>query len=426
LTIRVNPTNKINIDLRYNSAIVNEEVANYLDNNFYKLGKLLSEYSEKSTLEEVKEKITENKQLHLVKTKDISSIKNRPLLKKSEIKKGRNKSEIALIAIWEKLFNLKPISREDNFFNLGGNSIMALQLFSTIEKQLGEVIAPAVLYKNPTIEDLAEILDGENLSTEEIIIPLKKEGNQPPLFCIHGGGAHVFFYQDLSNNIHRDIPMYSIQPKGLDGKSSKHLSIVEMATDYIKEIKLIQASGPYHLLGTCFSNAVALEMTKQLIAAGDTIGNLFIIDSAPVHLFGNDEEGKSKTMTRFLDMLKRGDFQRIKSKLQRRFSSTTKRSLEKVKKPLNTNEIHLQASIDMLNKLYADYSWEPVDTSIHFIRSSEFHKRSDKKYHLTQWNKLAKKGVSTHVVEGHHISLFQEPEVQGLSRKISKCLLSTK
>ena len=426
LTVRVNPTSEIGIDVRYNTDVVSDEIGKYFVDSFHKLSGVITENNTVKPVHNFLTKINDHDILPLLETTAIRAATTRPVLRKSIIKAGRNLVEKQLIDIWEDLFQIKPISVDDNFFDLGGNSMMALQLFSRIEKKLDIVIAPASLYKNPTIEKLALLVQGESLATEELIIPLRQEGTQSPLFCIHGGGAHVFFYQDLSNHIDEDIPVYSIQPKGLDGKSSKHLSISEMATDYITEIKQIQPEGPYNMLGTCFSNAVALEMGKQFIEAGDAIGNIFIIDSAPVHLFGDDEAGKTKTLKRFIDMLKRGDFQRIKSKLSRRLSSNNKDEKTPKIKDDNTAALNLQSSIDMLNKLYADYNWEPIDASINFIRSSEFNQRADKKYHLGQWRKLAKKGVTTYVVDGHHASLFIEPEVMGLSRKISECILDTK
>jgi len=194
-----------------------------------------------------------------------------------------------------------------------------------------------------------------------------------------------------------------------------------MASQYVETLKTVQAEGPYQLLGTCFSNAVVLEMAHQLQKEGKEVEKLFIIDSAPVHLFGNDSNGKNKTFNRFFDMLKRGDFNRIQRKIKGRFQK--KNTVPNLAAERESNsEKQLRLTIESLNKLYADYHWKTFEGSIYFIRSSEFHGRSDKDYHLTQWNKLAKGGVNLEVVSGHHLTLFDDPEVEGLTKKINQCL----
>ena len=82
----------------------------------------------------------------------------------------------------------------------------------------------------------------------------------------------------------------------------------------------------------------------------------------------------------------------------------------------------LQLTINNLNELYARYNWKAVPTTIHFIRSTEFANRSDKDYHIEQWTKLAGEKLEVTVVEGHHLTLFEEPEVQGLAKAVGRIL----
>lgn len=337
------------------------------------------------------------------------------------IEAPRSEVEKTLLKIWKEVVKQDKISINDNFFDIGGDSLLSIQMVARARKEGISMLASS-LFANQTIKKLARNIE-ESTRTEvgEIVVPLKKEGQSIPLFCIHGGGAHVFFYKPFAKYLKSDTPVYSFQPAGLDGETAMAGDIVEMASKYITEMKKIQPIGPYQILGTCFSNAVALEMANQLLSHGERVEKLFIIDSAPVHLFGNNERLQSQTFQRFFDMLKRGDFTRIKSKLSRRIFGQ-KRWTSPIKEATESDQI-LKTTISALNTMYANYDWKPFDGKIHFIRSSEFNGRKDKNYHLIQWNKLARSGVVVEVVHGHHLSLFQEPEVQGLANKISSMLV---
>ncbi|MFK7808451.1 MAG: amino acid adenylation domain-containing protein [Saprospiraceae bacterium] len=433
LTIHINPKPETEIKWRFDNQRLTRATVNWFKEGFTTIVAALPDLKTEETLENVIQKIGRRPHRLSSQTNPLSSSKSTDLLKFSEYAGPRNQTETDLTLLFQNLFNLPQVGIHDNYFDLGGNSLMAIQLFAKIEKELGTVLPPATLFKHPNIAGIASFINNENQTQENSsLVALRKSGDKPPLFCLHGGGGHVFFYQGLTKYLPSNQPVYTIQPSGLDGQEKKHGTIKEMAAHYISILKTVQPEGPYHILGTCFSNAVALEIGHQLLTTGDSIATLFIIDSAPVHLFGDDESGERKTMARFYDMLKRGDFSRIKSKISRRFfpskpSPNASQIVDTIesKREETASEKNLRLTIDSLNKLYADYHWHPLDTQIHFIRSSEFHQRKDKKYHLTQWNKLAKKGLEVSIVEGHHFTLFEEPEVQGLAKEVGRVLDSS-
>ena len=334
------------------------------------------------------------------------------------------KIEKQLATIWEKILNISPIGIHDNFFEIGGDSIQSIQVISRASK-LGIALAPDQLFEHQTIGALANFLTikntNNNLNTTEwsSIVSMNKTGSKSPLFCIHSGGGHVFFYQPLAKRLGADQPLFALQPAGLDGQNTLPSSIEEMARFYIQEMKKVQATGPYHILGTCFSNAVGLEMANQLEANGDTVAILIIVDSGPQYLLGAALRGEKKTMSRFASMIKDGNW----SGIQRKFRNRLIRSKQKIEQPFKSEqEQHLQLTINNLNKLYHQYTWTPFNGKITFIRSTEFANRSDKNNHITQWTQLTKNGLDVHIVEGHHVTLFKEPEVAGLTEVITTCL----
>ncbi len=334
--------------------------------------------------------------------------------------------EKQLASIWESVLKISPIGIHDNFFEIGGDSIQSIQVIAKAQKA-GIEFAPNQLFEHQTIGELAKFLNKKNTPEEEeqgnwsSLVALNKQGSKPPLFCIHSGGAHVFFYQPLAQHLSPEQPLYALQPMGLDGKETLHSSIEEMAQYYIQEMKKVQPAGPYHLLGTCFSNAVGLEMAKQLEANGDVVALLIIVDSGPQYLLGATARGEKKTASRFAKMIKEKDWKGIQKKFRNRFIRAKQKALAPLE---NEQERNLRLTIQNLNQLYHYYSWTPFEGEITFIRSTEFAQRKDKNIHIEQWKKLANGGLDIHVVEGHHTTLFAEPEVKGLAVKIKECLES--
>ena len=338
--------------------------------------------------------------------------------RKGEYLAPSNELEKQLAGIWQEVLHLDQVGLNDNFFDIGGDSLLSIQVVAKArEKEIP--ITATQLFEFQTLGELANSI-ATNESPEQLtLVPLQPEGKQLPLFCIHSGGAHVFFYKGLAKYIGTDQPLYALQPKGLDCESEHHQTIEEMAAHYLEEIREVQPHGPYRILGTCFSNAVALEMANQLNREEEAIDRLFIIDSGPTHLFGDIGNGKKATFIRFWDMLTRGDWHRIVTKIKNRIKPEEKafHLTEETEAERELLEV-----IQSLNKAYGQYHWVPYSGKIHFIRSTEFHYRRDKKFHLQQWKKLAKEGLEVHVVPGHHLTLFQEPEVEGLAQKLKECM----
>lgn len=412
LTIRVNPVAALGFDIRYNVQKISEETVQWFA----------------SQLVVVLDGLTKLRLLNFKSLVNIVSPFEGQVLDNSTVVDTlntpdeeaylapRNASELHLTKIWEGLFGYSPIGVTDNFFEIGGKSLLAMQLFSKIEDELGKVLPPMTLMQHPTIESLAKLIQDETTTAAwTTIVPLRASGSKTPLFCIHAGGAHVFFYSGLTKYLSAEQPVYAIQPQGLDGVEDYHLSIEEMATHYISEIRKVQLEGPYRLLGTCFSNAVCLEMAIQLEAQGLEV-SLFIVDSAPAHLIPLE---KSKPIQRFFRILKDQNWSVLYRKLRRRFFIIKKQVI--VKKESEA-QLQLQKTIRSLNRVYAAYTWKSFGGKVTLIRSKQFAEKEGKIFHLTQWKALAKGGLEVHVVDGQHLTIFEEPAVKGLAEQLEQCL----
>jgi thioesterase domain-containing protein/acyl carrier protein len=190
-----------------------------------------------------------------------------------ELVPARNNVELQLTEMWEQVIGVKPIGIRDDFFDLGGHSLMGVRLFALMEKAFGQRIPLSTLLQAPTIEQLATVLREEKgLTQSSSLVPIQPRGSLRPLFCVHGHFGEVLFYRPLSQCLGPDQPFFALQAQGQNGSS--HHNIEAMAADYLTEIRKVQPEGPYFLGGFCFGALVAFEMAHQLRARNEKVAFL--------------------------------------------------------------------------------------------------------------------------------------------------------
>ena len=194
----------------------------------------------------------------------------------------RNALEQQLATIWQTVLRRERVGIQDNFFHLGGHSLLVAQLTAEIDKQLKFKIPIATLFQTPTIESLTRRIVDENWAPPwSSLVPLQPQGSKPPLFFVHGWGGDVFVFLELTKHLPPDQPVYGIQAVGLDGKTPRHITIEEMASHYIKEIISFQPTGPIYLGGFSMGGVIAYEVAQQLHRLGRRVALLALLDSNP-------------------------------------------------------------------------------------------------------------------------------------------------
>ncbi len=184
----------------------------------------------------------------------------------------RNRIELQLAAIWEQVLGITPIGVRDNFFALGGYSLLALRMFSAIEQTFGARLPMAVLFHAPTIEQLADVLAGEGRTVRwRSLVAIQPEGQHQPFFVVPGVGGNVLVFARLAKLLGNDQPFYGLQARGLDGKEKPFMRIEDMAAHYVDEIRSVQPNGPYLIGGTCTGGLAAYEIAQQLTARGEEV-----------------------------------------------------------------------------------------------------------------------------------------------------------
>ena len=193
----------------------------------------------------------------------------------------RDALEIVLAQVWERVLGLRPVRPLDNFFDLGGHSLLAVRLLAAIAKQTGRELPLATLFRAPTIAQQAELLRRDGWAAPwTALVPLRPGGSKPPLFCVHQHHGHIYWAQPLARHLGPDRPVYGLEAQGLDGRQPPRTRIEVMAAHYVQEIRSLQPEGPYHLSGYCFGGLVAFEMAQQLVAQGQVVALVALVESA--------------------------------------------------------------------------------------------------------------------------------------------------
>ncbi len=188
--------------------------------------------------------------------------------------------EAQLVNLWEAALGMKPISVQDNFFDLGGHSLLAVRLWARMESLLGKVLPLSLLYRAPTIAQLAQVIRQQGGAAQwEYLVEVQPGGSRPPLFIVPGAGGTGLYLRDFAKHLGNDQPLYAFVAQGLDGKKPFHTSVEEMARHYVTEMRRLQPEGPYFLSGHSFGGLVAIEMGQQLQQMGQPVDLLALFDT---------------------------------------------------------------------------------------------------------------------------------------------------
>ena len=188
--------------------------------------------------------------------------------------------ETILAGIWADVLKVDNVGRHDNFFDFGGNSLLAVRLLSRAQEIVrGEAVPLSVLLEAPTIARLAAWVESHEGDQQPILVQMQPGSPAcMPFFCVCAPASTALVMRPLAKVLDKDVPFYSIQNKGLDG-SEPCASLKEAARLYLDEIRKVQPEGPYCLGGYCFGGFVAFEMACMLEEAGEQVSALFLVDS---------------------------------------------------------------------------------------------------------------------------------------------------
>jgi thioesterase domain-containing protein/acyl carrier protein len=355
----------------------------------------------------------------------------------------RNITESTIALIWATLLKLPQVGIEDRYFDLGGDSINAIQLLSLIETRLGRRLPISVLFRNPTLAELAaEIGDETLMPADPVLQPVNEHGTKPPFFYVHGVFGDVSYLHNLGPLMDGDQPIYGLEAIGLRPGYEPDLTIEAMAARYIEAMRRLQPSGPYYLGGFCLGGVIAYEIARQLEQVGEKTALLAIIEgsapfefhdlqpvyhperlqiirqSAPYWARGNKELGGWRLSARIQARArrKRGESPKVNRRANRNveFDNLADFNATRPEIQFLLREVNIRAVDSYVPGAYGGhiilYRARAVQID-HAFRGKFDPQRG--------WGQLAKGGVSIRYVNGNHISLLVPPYVNSLAATIT-------
>lgn len=353
----------------------------------------------------------------------------------------RNELERQLTKIWEKVLGVQPIGIHNNFFDLGGQSILAVKLLAEIEKTVQKDIPLAALFQAPTVEKLAKILSEEKWSSSwQSLVPIQPIGDKIPLFAIHLLGEGLSFYRPLASYLGQRQPIYGLN-YGLAAKKAnkKEVSLPstkDLAAHYIQEMQAFQPQGPYVLLGVSNGGNVAFEMAKQLHAQGQKVAKLILFDTVHPNV---KLPPNWKKMSRFqkliLNLIRNIDihwgnfllfepqerlpylFDKVKKLLTKLFTQFPKKLSIRSSTSNVTKKQHKINSPSVSPQYYTPQSYPGKITL--FKGKHTTITSSDP---TNGWEGIAEEGLEVYNIHGAHSKILSEPSVRILAEKMKVCL----
>ncbi|MCP5061068.1 MAG: amino acid adenylation domain-containing protein, partial [Ignavibacteriae bacterium] len=339
----------------------------------------------------------------------------------------RNETEEILVAIWKQLLGLEKISITDNFFEIGGHSLLAIQLIGKIDFEFNIELEMVQLFQEPTIASLSSEILRENTQVEDtskVLVNFTQVEDTNPIFFIHPSGGSVHWYTLLSREFANIRSFFGLKAIGIGGRVEPQTTIEEMAATYIKAIKELRPNGPYIIGSWSMGVVIAYEVAYQLAQKGEKVDPLIILDQGPI--IPNDEpEDTAEFLSRMfmgrtefnLDELRKLSYDDQlktvlkKAKKERQFPKFI--SLKRFKTYVKILKIQQDA--------WRNYKIPKYTGDIILIKSKD----SNYDYYNTEefgWEKFVSGKINIHTTDGDHNTMLHDPNVKKLAELLNKII----
>lgn len=359
---------------------------------------------------------------------EVAPSRSRPLAPSSSTPCSPSDSiEQTLTSLWCSLLGRETVGLQDNFFELGGTSLLAVRLMAEVERLYGRKLPLVWLFQEPTIQRLADVLCAGD-QPARCLVPIRPiaADSRRPLFCIHPAGGTVFCYRELARHLPDDVPVYGLQARGIDGREPPRARLEEMAADYAAEMRAVQPTGPYQILGWSLGGLIAFETARQFAEAGEQIGLLAVIDAGMV---GPDQQFSEDDFMPMLMQLFPDEYRPALEELQG-LSAVEQLDFFRVRaeqaqlvaggdSPIQDQHVFQVFQTNMSALL--EYRPRPYPGKLTLFRAAQLATPLHHEPSLG-WLPWASGGVDEHPLEGEHVNLFRPPYVARLAETLTRII----
>jgi acyl-CoA synthetase (AMP-forming)/AMP-acid ligase II/thioesterase domain-containing protein/acyl carrier protein len=339
--------------------------------------------------------------------------------------------EARLVEIWKRILKLDHVGLNDNFFLLGGDSLMAVELFLKIQQALRHRLPVACLFEAGTVTEMATLI--EEGEAPGCMVPIQPKGDHPPFFCVHPSGGGVMGFYNLAKHLGRDQPFYGIQSIGWDGEVVPFTSYETMAAHYAAEIRKHQPEGPYYLGGYSFGGRAAVYVARHLKAMGQEIALLALLDPYSTngrhritHAMWLEKRGQPKgwawlvATTRYLRFRQSRGLSALFAQARRAVMFTIWAYYRKNGKTLPFNlrrPDHANRCIRAVRNKIPPYDGDATYFKASFNSSATRHPDAQE-----TWDRVIRGQLTTVPIPGNHTQVIQEPHVRAVAKELQTAL----
>ncbi|WP_420811606.1 amino acid adenylation domain-containing protein [Nocardia mangyaensis] len=210
-----------------------------------------------------------------------------PVLEPRRYREPVSEHEVAVAEVFTEVLGVARPGLDDDFFELGGNSLLATRVVHRLRERTGTELTVAAFFADPSVAGLAARLgDGHGAAADlaaalSVVLPIKRQGTRSPLICLHPVSGLAWAYAGLVPSLPDDLPVLGIQSPVLSDPDFRPASAAELIDRYLAEIRAVQPHGPYHLLGWSLGGVLGQAVATRLQAEGETVASLTMLDSLP-------------------------------------------------------------------------------------------------------------------------------------------------
>jgi amino acid adenylation domain-containing protein len=349
-----------------------------------------------------------------------------------------------MVALWAELLGVGRVGVLDNFFALGGDSLLAVRLFARIEKQYHRVLPLAVLFQQGTIAGLAELLaDPGAPPTRDVAVVALQQGtsNRRPLFLMPSLGGELLFARLLIHHLGDETAVYGLQPKLAAENKERFVDFKTTAAQQVQAMREFQWRGPYALCGYSYGGILAYEVARQLVALGEQVDLVAVLDAGPrseghpakLQYSGRRAAAHLRNLLHWIvDDALRSSPRDLLRRAQRKLRSFQRRWSREPARTASGMELEDVFDVDMILvqnrelmatiwKAFRAYVPKAYPGRVVLIRART-RPIFDNAEHDLGWAGLAAGGVDVHVVPGHHESILTEPYVRQVAHVLKRAL----
>lgn len=326
--------------------------------------------------------------------------------------------EKRLAAVWSELLETRVEDGEDDFFDMGGHSVLAVRLMSEVEKRFGIRLPLAELFNSPTVASMAALIERREAAPEwQPVVAVNASGSRVPLVCFHPVGGNVLCYRGLADALGADQPVYMVQSYGLEEGQTLYPTVEAMTAAYLAAMRSVVPAGPIALAGWSFGGLLAWEAAAQLQRNGADVRAVAVLDGVAVPdvvraLLQKDE---SEYLAALFDEMGMIDAATLRSLTpDRRLDLILERARGGHFLPDGLDRAGMRRLLALFqnNGLAAvRYRPRPLDGKLLLVRPKAASKQAPgvPGDSLNGWGPLAAGGVTLRWMEGTHGQMLREP-----------------